>query len=174
MEIQLTAKQLKVTPALRDYVQQKMGKAQKYFDHIVWGQAFLFVEKRAHKAEMIVHAPGQTFRALATAADLYSAIDLASDKIDAQLKKHKERVKTRHKAKTSETMSEAVPPTSTTFSVVRQPVEATAPERAVEEMEAAGQQFLVYLDKDTDQIHVVFRRGDETFGIIQPVRKSKR
>ncbi len=87
MEIQLTAKQFNITPALREYVQQKMGKTQKYFDHIVWGQAFLFVEKRSHKAEMIVHAPGQTFRALATAADLYSAIDLASDKIDAQLKK---------------------------------------------------------------------------------------
>ena len=174
MEIQLTAKQLKITPALRDYVSQKMGKAQKYFDHIVWGQAFLFVEKRAHKAEMIVHAPGQTFRALATAADLYSAIDLASDKIDAQLKKHKERVKTRHKAKTSETMSEAVPPTTTNFSVVRQQVSATSPERAIEEMEAAGHQFLAYLDRDTDQIHVVFRRTDETFGIVQPVRKNKR
>jgi putative sigma-54 modulation protein len=174
MEIQLTAKQLKITPALRDYVSQKMGKAQKYFDHIVWGQAFLFVEKRAHKAEMIVHAPGQTFRALATAADLYSAIDLASDKIDAQLKKHKERVKTRHKAKTSETMSEAVPPTTTSFSVLRQTVEATSPERAIEEMEASGHQFLAYLDRDTDQIHVVFRRTDETFGIVQPVRKNKR
>ena len=110
MEIQLTAKQLKITPALREYVQQKMGKTQKYFDHIVWGQAFLFVEKRSHKAEMIVHAPGQTFRAIATAADLYSAIDLASDKIDAQLKKHKERIKSRHKPKTSDTMAEAVPP----------------------------------------------------------------
>jgi putative sigma-54 modulation protein len=174
MEIQLTAKQLKVTPALRDYVQQKMGKAQKYFDHIVWGQAFLFVEKRAHKAEMIVHAPGQTFRALATAADLYSAIDLASDKIDAQLKKHKERVKTRHKSKTSETMSEAVPPTITAFSVVRQQVEPTTPEGAIEELESAGQQFLAYLDKDTDQIHIVFRRSDETFGVVQPVRKTKR
>jgi putative sigma-54 modulation protein len=174
MEIQLTAKQLKITPALRDYVSQKMGKAQKYFDHIVWGQAFLFVEKRAHKAEMIVHAPGQTFRALATAADLYSAIDLASDKIDAQLKKHKERVKTRHKAKTSETMSEAIPPTTTSFSVVRQQVVATSPESAIEELESAGHQFLAYLDRDTDQIHVVFRRSDESFGIVQPVRKNKR
>jgi len=174
MEIQLTAKQLKVTPSLREYVQQKMGKAQKYFDHIVWGQAFLFVEKRAHKAEMIVHAPGQTFRALATAADLYSAIDLASDKIDAQLKKHKERVKTRHKPKTSETMSDSLPPASTTFSVVRQHVEATTPERAVEEMEAAGHTFLTYLDRDTDQIHVVFRREDDTFGIVQPVRKTSK
>ncbi len=174
MEIQLTAKQLKVTPALREYVQQKMGKAQKYFDHIVWGQAFLFVEKRAHKAEMIVHAPGQTFRALATAADLYSAIDLASDKIDAQLKKHKERVKVRHKAKTSETMSGAVPPASTTFSVVRQVVEPTTPEGAAEELESSGREFMAYLDRDTDQIHVVFRRSDETFGVVQPVRKTKR
>lgn len=174
MEIQITAKQLKVTPALRDYVQQKMGKAQKYFDHIVWGQAFLFVEKRAHKAEMIVHAPGQTFRSLATAADLYSAIDLASDKIDAQLKKHKERVKIRHKPKASETMSGAVAPPLTTYSILRQRVEACTPESAIDEMEAAGHNFLAYLDRDTDQIHVVFRRGDETFGIVQPVRKTKR
>ncbi|MDE2491801.1 MAG: ribosome-associated translation inhibitor RaiA [Elusimicrobia bacterium] len=174
MEIQLTAKQLKVTPALREYVQQKMDKAQKYFDHIVWGQAFLFVEKRAHKAEMIVHAPGQTFRALATAADLYSAIDLASDKIDAQLKKHKERTKVRHKAKASETMSGAVAPPSATFSVVRQPVVPTTPERAAEEMESSGRDFLVYLDRDTDQVQVLFRRSDESLGIVQPVRKPKR
>lgn len=173
MEIQLTAKQLKVTPALREYVQQKMDKAQKYFDHIVWGQAFLFVEKRAHKAEMIVHAPGQTFRALATAADLYSAIDLASDKIDAQLKRHKERVKTRHKAKTSETMSETSLP-APAFSIVRQTVAPTTPETAIQELETNGQSFLAYLDRDTDQIHVVFRRTDESFGVVKPVRKNKR
>ena len=65
---------------------------------------------------------GQTFRALATAADLYSAIDLASDKIDTQLKKHRERTKSRHKPKASDTMAEAVPPVENDFSVVRQPV----------------------------------------------------
>lgn len=174
MEIQLTAKQLKITPSLRAYVQEKMSKAQKYFDHIVWGQAFLFVEKRAHKAEMIIHAPGQTFRALATAADLYSAIDLASDKIDAQLKKHKERIKARHKPKASETMSEAAPRPTTTFSVVRQPVLPTTPEDAADEMESSGHQFLVYLDRDNDQIQVVFRRSDDSLGIVQPVRRSRR
>ena len=174
MEIQLTAKQLKVTPALREYVQQKMGKAQKYFDHIVWGQAFLFVEKRSHKAEMIVHAPGQTFRALATAADLYSAIDLSSDKIDAQLKKHKERIKSRHKPKASNTMADAVPPVDASFAVVRQNVEPMTPEQAAAELEASSLRFLVYLDKETDQIHVLFRREDESLGIVHPVRKSRR
>jgi len=174
MEIQLTAKQLKITPALREYVQQKMSKTQKYFDHIVWGQAFLFVEKRSHKAEMIVHAPGQTFRALATAADLYSAIDLASDKIDAQLKKHKERIKSRHKPKTSDTMAEAVAPVQTSFAVSRQPVYPTTPEQAAAELDGSERVFLVYLDKDTDQIHVLYRREDESLGIINPVRKNKR
>lgn len=174
MEIQLTAKQLKITPALREYVQQKMGKTQKYFDHIVWGQAFLFVEKRSHKAEMIVHAPGQTFRSLATAADLYSAIDLASDKIDAQLKKHKERIKSRHKPKTSDTMAEAVPPAQPAFSVVRQPVLPMTPEAAAAELDASERVFLVYLDKASDQIHVLYRREDETLGIIHPLRKTKR
>jgi putative sigma-54 modulation protein len=174
MEIQLTAKQLKITPALREYVQQKMGKTQKYFDHIVWGQAFLFVEKRSHKAEMIVHAPGQTFRALATAADLYSAIDLASDKIDAQLKKHKERIKSRHKPKTSDTMAEAVAPVQTSFAVSRQPVYPMTPEQAAADLDGSERVFLVYLDKDTDQIHVLYRREDESLGIINPVRKTKR
>ena len=174
MEIQLTAKQLKITPALREYVQQKMGKTQKYFDHIVWGQAFLFVEKRSHKAEMIVHAPGQTFRALATAADLYSAIDLASDKIDAQLKKHKERIKSRHKPKTSDTMAEAIAPVMASFTVSRQPVSPMTPEQAAAELDGSERVFLVYLDKDTDQIHVLYRREDDSLGIIHPLRKNKR
>lgn len=177
MEIKLTAKQLKITPVLREYVSQKMGKAQKYFDHIVWGQAFLFVEKRAHNAEMVVHAPGQIFRALATAADLYSAIDLASDKIDAQLKKHKERIKSRHKPKDSDTMAEAAPvaeAAGSAFTVIRQAVEPTTPELAAAEMDSSDRRFLVYLDKGTDQIHVLFRREDESFGIVHPVRKIKR
>ena len=174
MEIQLTAKQLKVTPAIRQYVDQKMGKAQKYFDHIVWGQAFLFVEKRSHKAEMIIHAPGQTFRALATAADLYSAIDLASDKIDSQLKKHKEKIKHRHKPKTSDTMANAVPPAAPAVAVVRQIVEPTTRGAAAEELESSGRRFLVYLDRDTDQINVLFRREDDGLAVVQPVRKTKR
>ncbi len=174
MEIQLTAKQLNITPALREYVQQKMGKTQKYFDHIVWGQAFLFVEKRSHKAEMIVHAPGQTFRALATAADLYSAIDLASDKIDAQLKKHKERIKNRHKSETSGTMVEAASVARTSFAVSRQSVSPMTPEQAAAELDGSERLFLVYLDKDTDQIHILYRREDESLGIIHPVRKIKR
>lgn len=177
MEIQLTAKHLKVTPAIRDYVQQKMDKAQKYFDHIVWGQCFLFIEKRAHNAEIVIHAPGQTFRALAVAADLYSAVDLASDKIDHQLKKFKERIKSRHKTTTRSADSASVPvpaPAPVKTTVVKQPVEPMTPEEAVEEMEELGHNFLLFQNKDSQQINLVYRGNDDAYKVLQPVKKAAR
>ena len=176
MEIQLTAKHLKITPSICDYVRQKMEKAQKYFDHIVWGQAFLFIEKRAHNAEMVIHTPRQTFRALATAADLYSAVDLASDKIDAQLKKYKERLKSRHKAHASKPSEEsgAVVPEDFPLFVVKQPVSPMNPEEAVREMESLGHAFRLFQDRESHQIHAVYRRSDESYGLLHPVKKNSR
>lgn len=173
MEIQLTAKHLKVTPPIRDYVQQKMDKAEKYFDHIVWGQAFLSVEKRSHNCEFLIHAPGQTFRALATAADLYSAIDLCSDKVDTQLKKYKERLKSRHKTQPVKTGVLEAPSAPLKLDVVRQPVRPMSPEEAVEEMEANGQQFRLYEDRASKQIQLVYRGSDDSYKILQPVRKAR-
>lgn len=178
MEIQLTAKHLKITPAISDYVRHKMEKAQKYFDHIIWGQAVLFIEKRAHNAEMVIHAPGQTFRALATAADLYSAIDLASDKIDAQLKKYKERLKSRHKGRpkaAAELLPAAVfPRGSLRVAVARQGVSPTTPEEAIEEMERLGHAFRMFQDRDSHQIQVVYRSSEDSYRVLQPVKKGDR
>lgn len=174
MEIQLTAKHLKVTPTIREYVEQKMEKAQKYFDHIIWGQAFLSVEKRSHNAEFVVHAPGQKFRALATAADLYSAVDLASDKIDAQLKRFKERVKKKHKEPVAEVAPPAPAAAPLRATVLKQPVSPMSFEQAVEEMESLGQTFRLYQDKDTEQIQVVYRGEDDGYRIVQPVKKNAR
>jgi putative sigma-54 modulation protein len=176
MEIQLTAKQIKITPALSEYVRNKVEKAQKYFDHIVWGQVFLSVEKRAHNAELIIHAPGSTFRVLATASDLYAAIDLASDKIDGQLKKFKEKLKTRHRQSARELVA-SLPvnePAPVKTTVVRQEVFPITVDQAVEEMESLGLDFRLYMDRDTHQIHVVFRRDDDSYGVLQPVKKGVR
>lgn len=179
MEIQMTAKQLKLTDPIRNYVQEKMEKAQKYFDHIIWGQAFLFIEKRAHNAEIIIHAPGHKFRVIATAADLYSAIDLASDKIDSQLKKYKERLKGRHKTPraqallAAEAVVAAAAPAGISYSVRKQPVKPQTPEQAAQELENNGQAFRVFQDKSSMQVNVIYRRSDESFGVIQPVKKGR-
>jgi putative sigma-54 modulation protein len=95
MQLNVTARHLKLTPAISDYVQKKLLKAQRYFDHLIWGQVVLDVEKNRHMAEIILHASGRTLTAKEESTDLYAAIDLASDKIDEQLKRYKDRLKMR-------------------------------------------------------------------------------
>ena len=182
MEIQLTAKHLKITEAIRNYVHEKMERTQKYFEHIVWGQVFIFIEKRAHKCEMLIHAPGQTFRALAEAADLYSAVDLASAKMDAQIKKFKEKTRTRYKTRSGREAVRAeqgepdfeAASAAVQFSVVRQAVVPMSADEAVREMESRGHSFLLFQDRDSRQIQAVFRRSDESYAIVQPVKKPVR
>ena len=170
----MTAKQLKLTDPIRRYVTEKVEKAQKYFDHIIWAQVFLSVEKRAHNAEIVIHAPGQTFRALATASDLYSSVDLASDKIDTQLKKFKERLKERHKPQAKRALEEAAPVVvAQNIAVIKQAVKPMTPEQAAEELDEAGQAFRLFQDRSSMQIHVIYRRSDDTLAVIQPVKKAK-
>ncbi|MDE2291203.1 MAG: ribosome-associated translation inhibitor RaiA [Elusimicrobia bacterium] len=177
MKIHVTGRHLRLTPAINDYVEQKVSKAQRYFDHIVWAQVMLSVEKRAHQAEVVIHAPRQTFRALASAATLYAAVDLASDKIDKQLRKFKERLKDRHKPGESapEAVARDLEPRPVRFSVVKQvPMSPMTAEEAAAEMERLGFAFWMFHDRDTDEIHVIYRRLDESFGLLQPARKAAR
>jgi putative sigma-54 modulation protein len=173
MKIKLTAKHLKLTEPIRQYVREKVEKSQKFFDHIIWAEVFLSVEKRAHNAEIVIHAPGQTFRSLATASDLYSSIDLASDKIDAQLKKFKERLKDRHQAHTAKKELEAPVPPAQAIAVIKQTVSPITPAQAAEELDDSGLSFRLFQDKSSMQIHVIYRRSDDSFAVIQPVKKAK-
>ncbi|MBI5596519.1 MAG: ribosome-associated translation inhibitor RaiA [Elusimicrobia bacterium] len=177
MKIHVTGRHLRLTPAIRDYVEAKIAKAEKYFDHIVWAQVTLSVEKRSHQAEIVIHAPRQTFRALAGAATLYAAIDLASDKIDGQLRKHKERIKNRHKPGESaaEVVAREMDPRPVRFSVIKEvPMSPMTAEEAASEMERIGFTFWMFHDKDSDDIHVIYRRQDDSFGLLQPARKAER
>lgn len=181
MDIQLTAKHLKITPAIRAYVEQKFDKAQRYFDHIIWGSVFLSIEKRSHRAEFVVHAARHTFRAQAVAADIYAAVDLVSDKIDHQLKKYKERLKDRHKGlgrgeKGSAGIDAATILAQAPLRIerVKQLVRPITPEEAARELESLGQTFRLFQDKDSEQIHVIYRRNDDTYGVLQPVKRGGR
>src|SRR5689334_1178750 len=91
MQVNITARHLKLTPAISDYVQRKVDKARKYLDHLIWAQVILDVEKNRHIAEIVIHTTGRTFMAKEESTDLYAAIDLASDTLDEQLRRYKER-----------------------------------------------------------------------------------
>lgn len=97
MNLQLTGLHLEVTPALRDYVQNKLTRVSSHFDHVIDVKVTLSVEKLVQKVEATLHVPGNDLHVACSGDNMYSAIDLLSDKLDRQVLKHKEKLVDHHK-----------------------------------------------------------------------------
>ena len=93
MKIELTGHHIEVTDSLRNYVTDKMAKLERHFDKVSNTHVILRVEKNDQKAEATVHMSGHDIFAEAHAEDMYASIDALVDKLDRQVKKHKEKIK---------------------------------------------------------------------------------
>lgn len=91
MQIQLTGHHVDITPALRQFVTDKMERLARHFDHVNNVYVILSVEKLRQKAEATIHLSRGTVFADAEAEDMYAAIDILVDKLDRQVKKQKEK-----------------------------------------------------------------------------------
>ena len=100
MQMQVSGHQVTITPALRDYCTNKFERITRHFDHLHELSIVLGVEKVLHKAEATIQfagrKSGRKLHANATATDMYAAIDVLVDKIDKQVKKHKEKLTDHH------------------------------------------------------------------------------
>ena len=92
MQINVSGHHVEVTPALREYVTNKLSKLQRHFDNITSTEVVLTVEKMIQKAEASIHVAGADLFAACESEDMYAAIDSLTDKLDRQLLKHKEKV----------------------------------------------------------------------------------
>ena len=97
MQINLTGNHVDITPALREYVQAKIARIERHFDHVTDIHVILSVEKQRNKAEATVHVTGASLHADAEHDDMYAALDLMADKLDRQVKKHKEKLTDHHR-----------------------------------------------------------------------------
>jgi putative sigma-54 modulation protein len=96
MQLNVTGHHIDVTPALRDYVAGKLKRIERHFDHVSDVHCILTVEKLEHKAEATIHLSGGTIHADSTEDDMYAAIDGLIDKLDRQVRKHKEKLTDHH------------------------------------------------------------------------------
>ncbi|OGS42245.1 MAG: ribosomal subunit interface protein [Elusimicrobia bacterium RIFOXYB2_FULL_62_6] len=172
MRIHLVARKIKLTQPIKEFVEVKLAKLQEYVDNIVWAQVIINVEKKIHAAEVIVHAGHQTMKAAAESDDLYSAIDKAMVKMESQVKKYKEKFSEHRHQTVDMTEFIAYGAPQVTFSVIKDvPLHPLTKEEAVREMEKLGFNFWLFMDKNSRQMQVVFKRLDSTYGLLQPVRK---
>lgn len=181
---------IEVTPAIRDYVESKVGKIEKYFDEVPEANAHVNLKvysDRQGKAEVTIPLPNIVLRAEETSPDLYGSIDLVSDKLERQIRKYKTKVNRKFRRQTAE-LPDAISPdlveeTSNLDSelngeadegsdirIVRtkrfdlKPMNA---EEAVLQMDMLGHNFFVYLDGETESTNIVYKRDDGDYGLIE-------
>lgn len=97
MQIDITGHQLDVTTSMRDYFNSKFTRIKRHFDQVINVHVILSVEKIHHKAEATMHINGKTLFAESVEEDLYAAIDLLIDKLDKQVRRHKDKITSKHR-----------------------------------------------------------------------------
>lgn len=93
MNLHITGHHLDITPAIRDYVNAKLVRINRHFDHVIDVGVVLTVDKLAHKCEATAHVRGKDLHAECIDADMYAAIDGLADRLDRQILKYKEQLK---------------------------------------------------------------------------------
>jgi len=91
MNLTISGHHLEVTPAIHDYVSEKLDRVKRHFDHVINVTVIMQVEKLVHKVEATLHVKGHDFHARSEDGNMYAAIDLLADKLDRQIVKHKEK-----------------------------------------------------------------------------------
>ena len=97
MQLNITGHHVEVTDSLKAYVAEKLERLEKHFDHVNNVHVILSVEKQRQKSEATVNVNGASLFADSTDEVMYAAIDSMVDKLDRQIKKHKEKLKDHHR-----------------------------------------------------------------------------
>jgi putative sigma-54 modulation protein len=95
MNISTTARHYDLAPALKDYAESKVQNLKRYFDHIVNANLIFSLEKYRHKVEITLHVNGRDFVSIDESDDMYAAVDRSVDKLESQLRRHKDKLKRR-------------------------------------------------------------------------------
>ncbi|HEX6795634.1 MAG TPA: ribosome-associated translation inhibitor RaiA [Casimicrobiaceae bacterium] len=93
MNLHITGHHLDITPAIRDYVNAKLNRVNRHFDHVIDVSVVLTVDKLQHKVEATAHVRGKDLHVQCIDADMYAAIDGLADKLDRQVLKYKEQIR---------------------------------------------------------------------------------
>ncbi|TAN43525.1 MAG: ribosome-associated translation inhibitor RaiA [Nitrospirae bacterium] len=172
MKIVVNGRHLEVTPALKSYAEEKIGKFEKYLSNITEAIVTVSVEKYRHKAEVLLKVNGALIQAESVTGEVYSAIDEVVEKLEKQVVKYKEKLKTRRKGekRTVEAAHEEHVEHGRIIKHKRFDMKPMGAEEAVHQMELLDKDFFVFVNDISGDINVVYRRKDSNYGLIEPVK----
>ena len=182
MNFIISGKNIEVTPGLKEAIEQKLGKLERYFTPETEIIVTLSVEKGRQKIEVTIPVKGSIIRSEQTSSDMYVSIDLVEEVIERQLRKYKNKLV----AKSQGHPTAAVPSGSIKKEFIESDDESSDddeirivrtkkfgikpmfPEDACVQMELLGHNFYVFRNAETDEVNVVYKRKGNTYGLIEP------
>ncbi len=172
MKYEIIGRNIEVTPGLRDAVQDKIGKLEKYFDENTTVHVALSVEKDNQKIEVTIPVKGSIIRSEQVSSDMYVSIDLVEEIIERQLRKYRTKLIDKHQAGDGLSAGYAEDDEDDEeIKIVRSKkfdLKPMYPEDACMQMDLLGHSFYVFMNAETDQVNVVYKRKGDTYGLIEP------
>ena len=173
MKFIISGKNIEVTPGLKDAIEQKLGKLERYFTPETEINVTLSVEKGRQKIEVTIPVKGNIIRSEQTSNDMYVSIDMAVDLLERMIRKYKTKISKYGKGElkfNDEFMEEDVDnhETVTVTKSKRFAIKPMDVEEACVQMELLGHSFFVFRNAETFEVNVVYKRKDKTYGLIEP------
>ncbi len=172
MKVHIRGRNVEVTDSLRDYINKRLNKLDKYIVNPGDAQVTLTVERGFHRIEVTIPIYGFILRGEESTGDMYTSTDLVVEKLEKQIEKYKGKLQKRgarfvNGLKTAaETQPEDDAPRvvkTKRFAIKPMPVE-----EAVLQMNLLGHSFFVFSNADTELVNVVYKRKDGNYGLIEP------
>ncbi|NLM17504.1 MAG: ribosome-associated translation inhibitor RaiA [Candidatus Riflebacteria bacterium] len=195
MQFLVKGRNFQLTDSLKQYAEKKLANVNRYFENVVEVDVTLSVKdskdiSKSRVCEVTIWAKsiGNPIHGKAASDDLYASIDLVVEKIERQLKKHKEKNTSRRRGtRQQEAMqamhtvlsfgedfaekAEASEPATAEPKIIRSgtfPMRPMFSDEAAEQLELFNQEFFVFSNAETNKINVIYKRGDGNFGLIEP------
>ena len=174
MKFIIIGKNIDVTPGLKDAVESKLGKLQRYFTPDTEIHVPLSVQKEHQKIEVTIPVKGNIIRSEQESDDMYVSIDLVEEVIERQLRKYKNKLVAKNQegnnfSKTLFETEESIEDDE--VKIVRTKrfgIKPMYPEDACVQMELLGHNFFVFFNAENEEVNVVYKRKDGSFGLIEP------
>ncbi len=169
----ISGRNIDVTEGLKSAIYEKLGKLERYFTPETEVHVTFSVEKERQKIEVTIPMKGNIVRAEQVSSDMYASIDMIEEVIERQLRKYKNKLVDQKQSAQSLSQvfleEEEHDDEEIVISKVKhfamKPMDA---EEACVQMELLGHSFYVFRSAETDEVNVVYKRGNGTYGLIEP------
>ena len=172
MKFNIRGKKLEVTPSLKSYIEDKIGRLDKYFENPdnIEAKVLIKVNGISQVVEVTINTHGLILRGEESNKDLYASIDLVTDKIERQIRKNKTKI---HKKVSKDSIKDfriiESDVTEDKKEIVKRKIVDMKPmneEEASLQMDLLDHDFFVYKDADTGNINIIYKRKDGNYGVL--------